>query len=895
MRQVCGSLLFSAFVACTCLAAPEVTSPGCPADSRVDRLLDRMTLEEKVSVIRGAFEPARENQGEAGFLPGVSRLGVPSMRFADGPPGVLTRVPTPAQTATMGVAATWSRATAELNGVIIGRDARALGIDVVLQPFINLNRDISFARSYNTFGEDPFLVGEMGAAEIRGVQSQGVMAQAKHYVGYDTINYNVVIDPQTLHEVYVAPFAAAVSAGVASIMCAHTRINGQFACGNGALLQTILRNELGFQGFVTSGWGAVHNVHFIKHGLDVEMPGYLGPDAPPSPYSYFQTADRDPNTQPAIPPDNLDPGAMAGLLRNSLPEEPPNTFLPGTYPRSMDHATLVNALRDGSVTEVGVAAAARRVLCEMDRFGYLDGKSKHTVTPLAGEVNAKVIERTALEAAVLLKNQDRVLPLTSSALNSLALIGPTARQVAAVGYFGARSTGSIQQPVGPAEALRKLAPGSHVVLAVDDDMTGAPIPASQLSHDGRPGLERKSAGATVVDAELNFTQSKSLRPSTSASWRGDLTVATGGNYWLYLQVSGGRAVLNVDGKELGRTGTILGDGHGDIQHATQDNILPTLDGLDNVRRAVQLEAGRHALTVELSPDTSNAPAQIRLSWMTPQARDDNRAQAVQAARSAHTAVVFAWTRGRPLFGLPGGQDELIEAVAGANPNTIVVLNTSQPVALPWLDRVKGVLQMWWPGDEGGWATAKILLGQANPSGHLPFTWARRLEDYPATDPAHPERSGKGVDGKTVFSEGLLVGHRWFDSQNIQPLFAFGYGQSYSTFEILGATGKRSSDGGATVNVRVRNSGELAGDVVPQLYLEAPVGTVPGVLFAPRTLVGFERVRLSGDETREVSVQIPPRAFQYWSEKAHKWETPTGTRLVRVGLSSRDLSAAVALP
>ena len=200
--------------------------------------------------------------------------------------------------------------------------------------------------------------------------------------------------------------------------------------------------------------------------------------------------------------------------------------------------------------------------------------------------------------------------------------------------------------------------------------------------------------------------------------------------------------------------------HGDIQHGAQDNGLPTTDGLDNVRRAIHLTAGSHSLRVDMTPDTSGAPAQIRLSWMTPEARQQRHADAIAAARSAHTAVVFLWTRGKPNFGLPGEQDKLVEEIANANPNTVVVLNTSQPIAMPWFPKVKAVLEMWWPGDEGGWATAKLLLGQTSPSGHLPVTWGKRLEDYPATDPSHLERSVKGVDGKTTFSEGVLVGYRW---------------------------------------------------------------------------------------------------------------------------------------
>ena len=428
-------------------------------------------------------------------------------------------------------------------------------------------------------------------------------------------------------------------------------------------------------------------------------------------------------------------------------------------------------------------------------------------------------------------------------------------------------------------------------------MTGEPIPASALSHDGQPGLKRTAETGAGVDAMLDFTaKSHSALPANSSvSWNGDLTVATDGSYWLYLQVLGGRAVMKVDGKEIGRSGAVLGAVHGDIQHATQDNGLPTTDGLDNVRRAVQLTAGKHSLSVDLSPDTSNAAAQIRLSWMTPEARAQAHEQAIDAARHAHTAVVFAWTRGKPVFGLPGDQDRLIEEVAAANPNTVVVLNTSQPVAMPWLDHVKGVLEMWWPGDEGGWATSKILLGQASPSGHLPVTWAKRLEDYPAGDPAHPERTDKGVDHTTTYSEGLLVGYRWFDSQHIDPLFPFGFGLGYSTFVISDVRAQRTTDGGATVHVRVRNAGKMADDAVPQIYLEAPVDRPDGIAFAPRTLAGFERVHLGPGASRDVDIQLAPRAFQYWSEADSSWKRTTGPRTIRVGLSSRDLIGSATLP
>ena len=273
-RAVIGgtSLLLGATMALA-QSVPVVTG-----DARVDKLLSQMTLQEKLTLIHGTHEDPAVYQGQAGYLAGIPRLGIPGLRFADGPPGVLTRHPSQGETATMGVAATFSTKTAEDNGLVIGHEDRALGIDVSLQPFVNIDRDLEFGRGYNTFGEDPFLTSEMGVAEVKGIQSQHVMAQIKHYVAYDSEATNIFVDDQTLHEVYVAPFDAAIRrADVSSIMCSYNRINGTFACGNESNLTKILRDEIGFKGFVTSDWGAVHAVKFINAGLDMEMPGEPAP------------------------------------------------------------------------------------------------------------------------------------------------------------------------------------------------------------------------------------------------------------------------------------------------------------------------------------------------------------------------------------------------------------------------------------------------------------------------------------------------------------------------------------------------------------------------------------------------------------------------------------------
>jgi beta-glucosidase len=877
--------------AATVLGASPALAQSIPVvtgDVRVDKLLSQMTLEEKLTLIHGTKEDPSVYQGQAGYLAGVPRLGIPGLRFADGPPGVLTRHPSQGETATMGVAATFSVKDAEDNGVVIGREDRALGIDVSLQPFVNMVRDLEFGRAYNTFGEDPFLTSQMGVAEIKGIQSQHVMAQVKHYVAYDSNATNIFVDDQTLHEVYVAPFDAAIKADVSSIMCSYNRINGQFACGNESTLTKILRDQLGFKGFVTSDWGATHGVNFINAGLDMEMPGgqpgVMGSFLP----SFFDSL-------PPPPPMHLDPKQAAemneGMFGGHIPEEPaPKREGFGDFGVKLDQKKMPDALKDGTVTEATVTRAAGRVLYEIVHFGYLDGQSKHDVTEQAIEANAKIIEKTGEDAAVLLKNEGSILPLKSADLNSVVLIGPTAGQIDAIGINGERSVGFPARQIGPLAAMKKVSGNSNIAFAVDDDMTGTPIPASALSHEGQPGLERTGSGNSQIDPTLDFTSKggNALPPNATVTWKGTLTVPSAGSYWLYLQALGTNARISLDGKRLAGTGAFQGGVHGDILQANQDNAIPTTDGLDNVRRAVDLTAGPHAIEVTTSPDSSNAPVQVRLSWYTPDQRKADHEAAIEAAKKAKIAVVFLWTRLTPVFGLPGEQDKLVEEVAAVNPNIVVVLNTSQPVALPWVDKVKAVLEMWWPGDEGGWSTANLLLGKTSPAGRLPITWAKSLTDYAATDPKHPERSYKGVDGKTTYSEGVNIGYRWFDKVNIEPLFAFGHGLSYTTFAYSGLKIKKAGDGGLDVAINIKNTGSVDSDEVPQVYLGAPSTIPEGVQFPVRALVAFDRTHIPAGQSRTVLLHVAPRQLQYWSTAQSKWVNASGKRTLSVGASSRDL-------
>jgi beta-glucosidase len=853
-------------------AGLHAAEPPAPvASARVQHLLSQMSRADKMAVIRGAQEPAEATQGQAGWTAGVPRLGIPDLRFADGPPGVLVHHASTGMPSTLSMAATFSPADAEATGAIIGRDARALGVDVILQPFINIYRDPAFERAYNTFGEDPVLTGTLGARFVRGAQAQNVMAQAKHFVGYDGASADVKVDGQALREIYVAPFRDVAQAGVASIMCSYNRVNGVHACGNGSILNGILRKESGFRGFITSDWGAAHGAEFIVSGMDMEQPG-IGPGA-------FFVIEKE-AAAPAMTAD--DKADLLETLAAGVPEEQkyvtrPAPEAPQPEPTGVSK-NLGEALARGSVTEADLDRAAGRILGQMEEFGWLDRTPSHAILPQAIDDNARAVQRLAERGAVLLKN-DGVLPLKPADLDSLTLIGPGAQQTFAIVAGEEQSFGRAERQVGAYHALRAMNASPGLRLAVAADMTGAPIPKEAFS-----GLTRNGSAAADIDHTVRAGQP--LPAGANAKWEGTLTVDADGDYDINLQLIGATGKFMVDGRKVGDMG--WWGGHGDIVFANRDNVVPTTDGLDNVRRLVKLKAGPHKIQVEAAADSSGAPVQVRLAWVTPQMKKAAFDAAVDAARRARTAVVFAWSRNRPSFGLPGEQDRLIEAVAAVNPNTIVVLNTGQAVAMPWLGKVRAVMEMWYTGDEGGWAAANLLTGRANPAGRLPITWPRRIADGPANDPAHPERSSKGVKGKTVYAEGILVGYRWYDQKNIAPLFPFGHGLSYTSFSYSDLKLARAADGGLDASVVVTNTGARDGDEVVQAYLGAPRPAPAGAMFAKRALASFDRITLAAGEQRNVQLHIPPERMRYWSNRDRSWHDARKGRIVYIGSSSRNL-------
>ena len=917
--------------------------PVVTGNVRVDKLLNQMTLDEKISLIHGGPEAQPSGIGGAGTWPGLPRLGIPSLRLVDGPPGISNNVWSTGMTSTMGLAATWSRDDARKNGIVIGRDAKALGQDVVLEPFVNIVRDFTFGRAHNTFGEDPFLSGQIAAAQIQGTQGEGIMSQIKHYIAYDGAN-DVIVDAQTLREIYIAPFADTAAAGVSSMMCSYNKINGTYACGNG-VVNLIFRGESGFKGFNTSDWGGTHGTLYINEGLDLEMPGGTffaavpgqggrGAGAPGAATGADAVAGRGAQVAAAgqagaaavagrgaqvaaagqAGAAAANPGGMQGGfpgMAAGMPEEQATGARGGgggRGGRGSDPPSIgmLEAVRSGQVKEATITMAVGRILVQMDRFGMLDGKQKHNITEEDQAFNAPILQKTAEDAATLLKNQDNVLPLSVADLGSTAFIGPTGRVLVSVGQTGERAQGLPDLQVGPVLALEKIA-GRKVTYAAANDFDGTPIPASALSNLTRTNA---TGNQTQTDSELNFTSTngKALPAGTSYKWTGTLNIPSNGTYTIALQTRGTTGVVELDGTRIlggGGGGRGGGGGGGTAaqapqlppavaalrgQHPISGNVVPTADKLNNARVKIETKAGAHQLTVTSTGEPFGNPVQIRLAWVTPEQEKANYEAAIAAARQAKKAVVFAWGRDRPdVFQLTPEQTRLIQDVAAVNPNTVVVLSTSLPVAMPWLGKVKGVLQMWWPGDQGGPATANILLGKANPAGRLPMTWPERLDQMVAQDPkGHPERTNQGVDGKTTYSEGIFVGYRWFDQQNLKPMFPFGFGLSYTNFQYSGIKVGRAKDGGLDVSITVKNTGKVAGDEVSQIYLGAPKSPPEGAQFAVKALAQFERVTLAPGQSKSLTLHVEPRRLQYWSSADGKWQTAAGSRTVYAGSSSRDI-------
>jgi len=862
------------------VTSPPPVDPAAPFTAKVRSLLAALTLDEKITLVHGGSDPTP--LGQAGYLPGVPRLGVPVRRDADAL-GInvyrdATAVPT-----RLGVASSFDPVATRRLGLLEGAEGRALGVDLLYGPQIDLARTPDWARNMTTLGEDPLLSAELAVPEVTGVQSNGLMDEVKHFAFYNgqTAGPAVavgsvasVIDDQTAHELYLPPYEAATVRGQpSSVMCSYAsfqitplQASPAFACENALTQNTVLRGQWGFKGFVLSDYGATHSTESLLAGLDQQYP-------------------------------NADPGFSGTWFS-------PEALKPHVDPASPTYDPVWAAALDTAVA---------RVLYAYERFGLLACASPSGPVPgctlpgrptLDKNGDARVSQALAEDSAVLLKNDPAVLPLTRDPLRrGVAVLGPTADLMPS-SPGGERSRGfADRNRISPLDALTRLASnGSTISYSAGIDRVGTVIPASAVSG-GWTRLQNGVAAGT--DPTLDFGGADPLTPGVNYTWTGTVTVPTTDTYALWLQRSpgiidpagsldptGGRGgnasgavSLQVDGtaQTLTSPSTILANTYPD-----GPTISGQYQGLLNNGAYLPLTAGTHTITVGFNVAPAAAsPVYFRLTWSPVQGSID---AAVAAARTAKTAVVFvddANPTAPPgsVNSLGPYQDQLVAAVAAVNPHTVVVLNTGDPVLMPWISNVSSVLEMWYPGQEGGTATARLLLGQATPGGKLPITFPASSDQTPFA--GHPERLA-GVNGLITWTEGLFMGYRWYDQQHLQPLFPFGYGLSYTRFQLSALRISRSADGGFTVTVRVRNIGTTKAAEIPQVYVGPSPNAPAGVQQVARKLVQFGRVELEPGQARDVCLRIAPRELSWWSTSGQAWVLGTGVRQVFVGTSSRDL-------
>ncbi|HLZ84857.1 MAG TPA: glycoside hydrolase family 3 C-terminal domain-containing protein [Caulobacteraceae bacterium] len=810
--------------------------PSLPLETRVADLAGRLTLEEKVGLMAGAA---------AFTLEGVPRLGVPRVRVADGPTGVRSNEGEAATVFPVGVAmaATWNPGLTRDVAAAIAREALALDNQVVLAPTINIVRTPLWGRNFETYSEDPFLAGAIGAAFVEGLQGEGVGASLKHYAvnnqEENRMTVSTVVDERTLREIYLAAFETVVKqTNPWTVMASYNRINGAYATENQYLLKDILKGEWGYDGVVMSDWGAVHDtMAAAKGGNDLEMPG------------------------------------------------PPRWF----------GERLLEAVRSGEVPAAQVDDAATRLVRLILRTGALDGGP-----PPAGELRTRrhrdIAARAAEEAVVLLKNDGDLLPLDAGALRRIAVVGPNAavRRIQGGGSSQVRAG----RQISILQAIEGLLGSACEVLHAEGG-DNEPVPpqarAASFSADaarGQAGLlceyfAERSFGGAPYRAQVERGIGK-LVSTGSMNLAGDGLGALRWSGWLWAERDGRHELsLRAPGAvrlELG--GAILID-------ETTPGQIDRLDvgGVAATRRtaSVHLVAGEgYPVTIEYVRPPE--PRDIAWEFVGVGLRRPRGsiAEAAALAAAADAAVVVIGAASiseaegydRESLDLPGDQNALVEAVLAANPRTVIVLVGGAPYVLPWIDHAPAVILPWLGGEEGPDALARVLFGQAEPSGRLPVTFPRRLEDTPA----HAWYPG-GADA--VYGEGLYVGYRHFDRAPEAPMFPFGHGRTYTRFVYgdLEAPEEARAGDSVPVSFTLRNVGERPGKETAQLYLR-PRG--PSVDRPVKELKGFAKLALLPGERRRVTLTLDARAFSFWDPAQGAWVAEAGAYDLLIGGSAADI-------
>ncbi|WP_329378316.1 glycoside hydrolase family 3 C-terminal domain-containing protein [Streptomyces sp. NBC_01716] len=829
------------------------------AEDETERLLEKLDTGQKVRLLTGASNWRTYGEPAVGLRP---------LTMSDGPAGVRgdawderrTSLVLPSPTA---LAASWDEELVRELGGLLAAEARRKGVQVLLAPTLNLHRSPLGGRHFECFSEDPLLTARAGVAFVTGVQEGGVAATAKHFVANDAetdrLHVDVRVDERTLREIYLAPFEAAVDAGVWAVMSAYNKVNGETMSAS-PLLELPLKGDRpgdgsgpadgheppyggwGFDGLVVSDWGAVRTLlDSARSGQDLAMPG------PESPWA-------------------------AGLL---------------------------DAVKTGLIDEALIDAKVRRLLRLARRVGAL-GPVRRLLTPYSGQ--RALLRRAVAAGTVLLRNEGGLLPLDPSRTRRVAVIGPHATAVRIQGGGSAEVfPSSVVTPLEGIETALREAAGAPDRAAAD--VTYAPglpphtrprplDPAwTRDPRDGEPGVlvrlldaagaelhaEHRLSGRIVeparVPGAVTVEISALVRPTESGSW----TLGVGG--W-------GLISLSVDGRTL-----LTGDFPLDSDDPTRVHVSPPY----RCTEAELTEGVEAEVVARRRLDPGTGVATLLAAAPPPGDAESALAAAVAAARAADVAVVVVGTteesesegRDRESLALPDGQDTLVRAVARANPRTVVLVNSGGPVALPWHRDVPALLLAWFPGQEAGHGLADVLFGAAEPGGRLPTTWALAQEDVPVL-------GTRPRGGRLPYEEGIHIGHRAWLRAGAEPAYWFGHGLGYTTWEYEELEAPDTVRGsGEAVDVRVRlcNTGPRRGREVVQVYLARPDTAVDRPV---RALAGYAAVEAGPGEEAVVTVRLGARALSHWSTEHGRWESEPGKFTLLAGSSSGELPLRTAL-
>ncbi|MDD5053136.1 MAG: glycoside hydrolase family 3 C-terminal domain-containing protein [Sulfuricurvum sp.] len=807
-------------------------------EERVNDICRLMTLEEKADFLTGV---------DSYHFKGIERLGIPSIQLTNCGHGVTlifdkkgnwvgnaTCFPT-----AVGQAATWNRPLIREMGSALGREVRATGSSILLSPMVNIVRQPLNGRNYETFSEDPILTGEMATAFIQGVQSENIGAVIKHIAAnnqqVNQEDLTVKMDERTLQEIYLPAFRIAIhKSNPWGVMTAYNGLNDAHTSENKHLLQEILKKDWKYNGFVTSDWRAIKSIEAITSGLDLEMPG---------------------------------PGKI------------------------MTKSNILKAIDGKRLTITELDDKVKRILRALVKSKLLDAVIPKLNSELNSEKHKELARRVSEEGIVLLKNKSNILPFDLSKIKSIAVIGPNAIMARLGG--GGSATVSPFYTVSPIAGLRNFCgKNTKIVFEEGCGMNGSlkvvesnyfrntlngrvsnGLKSEYFKNDSLEGI----AAVTKIDEQVDFSWgwanpvAELGKWGYSVRWTGQLLPPVTGEYKLGITGAECAFKLYINGKlEIDQWASTTNNFEADFNSSAR---YVSLALKENTPLDIKIEFKKR----------SNRNF-IRFEWEIP--GNNPIDLAVKAAKESDAVVIFAGlsnffeggSNDRKDILLPGEQNKLINEVVKANPNTVVVLINGSPIGMPWVKDVNAIVEAYYPGQEGGNAIANVLFGKVNPSGKLPETFPIKISDNPAYG------NYPGVNNVVNYTEGIYVGYRHYDTRNIEPLFPFGYGLSYTTFEYSNLKLKKKGKL-LTASFEIKNTGKIAGAEVAQFYIHDLISSEDRPI---RELKNFEKTFLQPGETKTITFPITDEDLSFFSAKQNKWVVEPGQFEVQIGSSSKDI-------